>query len=191
MSIANQVLDQDIQFESPATDDPEPPSSEATDEAIGAYRAELKAYSAEMFTIFKGSMAQEETMWHDFTTNFRVAAIPYLSNLAIVSWRDLLLSRYVYVRTWRGYTRRHAILDVLQAENFPRDRRFDGARQEYQDDAADKVALDDEAEQESRDDRRRYQRNEDQNSRRTSTRIHESSSVADFKSQNLQQLSKL
>jgi hypothetical protein len=83
MSIANQLFDQDIQFESPATDDPEPPSSEATDEAIGAYRAELTAYSAEMLTIFKGSMAQDETIWHDFRTIFRAAAIPYLSGTCL------------------------------------------------------------------------------------------------------------
>jgi hypothetical protein len=71
------VFDQGIQFESPATDDPEPISSEATDEAIAAYRAELNAYSAEMLTISKGPMAQEETMWRDFTTIFRATAFSY------------------------------------------------------------------------------------------------------------------
>jgi hypothetical protein len=101
-------------------DDPKPPAPGATAQEISSYRSELAKYSDEALTAFKSMSSMRELFWEDFTTTFRPDGIGFLSSIAVISWRDLLLHRNIYVAHGRTVNRKEALKAVILAEEWPR-----------------------------------------------------------------------
>jgi hypothetical protein len=61
-----------------------------------------------------------ELFWEDFTTRFRPEGIDFLSSIAVISWRDLLLHRKVHVAHGRTVNRKEDLKAIVLAEEWPR-----------------------------------------------------------------------
>jgi hypothetical protein len=115
-------------------DDPKPPAPGATTQEIFSYRSELATYSDEALTAFKSMSSIGELFWEDFMTTFRPEGIDFVSSIAVMSLRDLLLHRKVYVAHGRTVNRKEALKAVILAEEWPRFPGTDGVEKPLQTD---------------------------------------------------------
>jgi hypothetical protein len=113
---------EDNQDESPNVIETEDPklAANATPEQITEYVAEVNKFSRAMLAAFEVCPeAYGQNMWLDFITTFSVEGIEALETTQVLAWRTLLLKRGVHVRVDRFYSRKKALIEVIQSDEFP------------------------------------------------------------------------
>jgi hypothetical protein len=114
------------------TSDPTPPDFElATPEEVLAYKIAVDSYAEEWMGSYAGlSEVSAELIWADYTNDFCEEALKNLGETRLKAMRDTLLHHGVGVKTKRGFPRRLALIECLQAERCPepqQDARYDTA----------------------------------------------------------------
>jgi hypothetical protein len=103
------------------TSDPKPPNFElATLSEIEAYRTAVNEYAAEWIESYDGLLVvNAEMVWADFTNDFCAVGVENLNETKVKAIRDKLLQYGVGVKSKRGFLRKSALIECLQAEHCP------------------------------------------------------------------------
>lgn len=99
-------------------DDPDPPSHEASAIEIARYKENVQLYCNEIVHILSHSDLHGKAMWLEFTTSFRTPTLCHMSNRDVFALMVLLMNRGVHVKRSPGFSRRRALIDLLQHQSF-------------------------------------------------------------------------
>lgn len=104
---------------SPKFEDPDPPSENATKEELQAYHHLTTEYCNEMIDSFEASDLKGENLWIEFTATFREHTVLQMTKTMLMRWVKLLVNGGVYVTRKKGYARTKALIECLDADDFP------------------------------------------------------------------------
>lgn len=107
-----------IQDKNQGFDDPDPPSHEASATEIERYKENVQRYCNEIIHILSHSDLHGKAMWLEFTTSFRISTLWQMSNRDVFALMVLLMNRGVHVKRHPGFSRRRALIDLLQNQSF-------------------------------------------------------------------------
>lgn len=97
-------------------DDPDPLPDNATKAAKTARAKETREYSQSMFAMYSRTKMRGKSMWLDFITAFRPHTIRTWNRAFIREWRELLMTRDVFVDKDRTRAPVETLIDLLYRE---------------------------------------------------------------------------
>ena len=108
-------------------DDPDPLPVNANRDATRKFNKEVEDYSREMVEAFEVcKYFKGEILWEEYLRTFRRHTIEAMPNALVARWSHLLRMGGIQLESKRGVSRHKALIDVLEAEEFPQGTMDDG-----------------------------------------------------------------
>ena len=102
------------------TNDSVPSSASEFPQKRKEYKKEIKEYTKKWCARYKKlSHLTAHTIWIDFISNFSTTAVYHLKNVEAPMLRNILIENGIYVKPRRGISRKHALKDVFEAQDYP------------------------------------------------------------------------